>query len=117
MTEKNWNFFTTILSILFVLAIGLLIQKNRATELKLQQAESRVPAIPPGPTYQKVRNFDTKTQSWINYSDEEIRMIREIHSYNPEGSYIHTPGRTVPTFEERVQEYLEDNLEDYELDN
>lgn len=31
-----------------------------------------------------------------NYSDEEIRILREKQSFNSDGGYIYTPGRHVP---------------------
>ncbi len=31
-----------------------------------------------------------------NYSDEEIRILREKQSYKSDGGYIYTPGRHVP---------------------
>lgn len=62
-------------------------------------------------------NFNTKSGEYYNYSDEEIRMIREKASFESEGRYyIKTPGRYVPSyqeeFEQRMEQYIEDNFDE-----
>lgn len=80
--------------------------------------ELQVPQAPPG-----AKNWNFTEQHWetynpnptprkLNYSDEEIRSLREIHSYNSGGYYLHTPGRDVPTREKEIERYLDRHGED-----
>lgn len=45
-----------------------------------------------------------------NYSDEEIRQLREEQSFKSDGGYIHTPNRYVPSREELIEKAVEETL-------
>ncbi len=98
------------LSVLSVIGSGYLLQKksssNRVKELKDNSVE------PPEQetTLKVIRGYNWES-GYRLYSDEEIRMLREKQSYQSDGSYIYTPGRYVPTREEEIEQYLEDNPE------
>lgn len=110
----------TIIGILFVACIILVGINLQTKEEKVRDRYQQEILTPPPSTQENNRGFDYQRGSWRNYSDEEIRMMREVHSYSSDGSYIHTPGRRVKTkkqeIEDMVQEYIDDNI-DYILDN
>lgn len=90
------------------------LQTNFAEDV-IQQIDSisreRKKAISRG-AKRKTRGYNFETGGWINYSDEEIRIIREIESFKTEGTYIYTPGRHVPSRQEEIRDYIEDNIDD-----
>lgn len=99
----------------------------QSTEKKPEKPVDQTSGIPDPPDndYTKVKSFDYQNNTWNtyepfipvqrskNYSDEEIRIIREKHSFNNDGSYIYTPGRHVPTQKELTEQAIEDYIDEH----
>lgn len=70
--------------------------------------------IPPAVDSSYTRGYDFNTYGqYKNYSDEEIRILRENLDFESGGRYYYkTPGRHVPTYEEEFEQRLEDYIDD-----
>lgn len=113
----------TIIGILIGAGITLIVGSALILDNKGKQewkAREQL-VLPPAP--ENPRNWDFQKQQWNtynpnvtpkshNYSDQEIRDIREIHSYNSNGTYIRTPGRKVRTLEKEVERYIDKHGEE-----
>lgn len=92
-----------------VFLIGLNQQHQRDIERVKESHSTYIEPPSKDTSYQTVRYYDFETEKFKNYTDTEIRMMRERESYKSRGTYIYTPARHVPTREEEIENYLEDN--------
>ena len=106
-------------SFLWGLAIGVifsngLILINKREEQRKQEIENLT--IPKSSNTLNTRGYNFHTSepgNYYNYTDEEIRMMREKVFWETNGEYyIKTPGRYVPTHEQMIEDYIIDNFED-----
>ncbi|MAO08077.1 MAG: hypothetical protein CL596_05125 [Alteromonas sp.] len=98
------------LAITSIISSGYLLQRNSSRARQKELEENTVGPPKQETTYQEIRGYNyNEGDGYKSYSDEEIRMLREKQSFKSEGSYIYTPGRHVPTREEEIERYLEDN--------
>jgi len=108
-----------VIALLIALCFMLYLQGDKtekeANDLKYQKLS--VPDPVEG-DYSNIKSWDFEQWTWETYSkpqnlsDEEIRTLREKHSYKNDGSYIYTPGRRVKTREQEIQEYIDDNIDE-----
>jgi len=104
----------TIVGLTLLVSVGL-YTNNRTTTLREEQADS-ILVNPPdtvksGGGFQVTRSYNYESGRYNNYSDAEIRMMREEQSFKSDGGYIYTPGRHVRTIEDEIEEYIMDNPE------
>lgn len=112
--------------VLFAFTCGVIVHDNLN---KYEKVDFDTPEPDPN---RQVRGFDfkSKTGDYIYQieqpkprvkrsipgsdvlTDDEIRHIRENLEYSKEGYYLHTPGRYVPTREQEIEDYIEDNIDD-----
>lgn len=60
-----------------------------------------------------VRGYDFQNGGgYIEYSDTEIKMMRELQSYKSDGRYIYTPGRYIKSDEEKIRDYIEEHIDE-----
>lgn len=97
------------LSVASIFTVSYLDRDKEAQ--RVQKREQQVISQPPS-TMKNVRAYDFDRGTFTNYSDEEIRIMREKQSYQPDGGYIYTPGRKIKTREEEIESYIEDNIDD-----
>lgn len=75
-------------------------QENSAVEPTIAPGFSFKESIEPNKADSKQYDRSTNTRNYSknlnNYSDEEIRILREKQSFKSDGGYIYTPGRHVP---------------------
>lgn len=124
MENTNTINFIKGLSVGLFLLGGILITQDKGEKHRQESLE-----LPPPPDndYSKVKSWDYQENHWEtyepfvptkrqwsnNYSDEEIRMLREKQSFKNDGSYIHTPGRYVPTRKELDEKAIEDYIDEH----
>lgn len=105
-----------MISLAILIGIYALGVYQDAEDAKARERKQKEITIPPPPVHfydnVKVRSYNYDTGGWNYYSDEEIRTLRERQSYNSNGSYIYTPGRHVPSREEEIENYIEDNIDE-----
>ena len=107
------------------LSVGLfLLGGTLITQYSDNKKEEKSLKLPPPKNndYSHVKSWDYDKQEWNyyqptskvkyqshNYSDEEIRILREKQSFQNGGSYIYTPGRHVPSREEEIKNYIDEH--------
>lgn len=92
----------------FGVAMAFLLVDQESTQGKKEMERTQEnPVISDTP--KTSRGYDFNNRSYHNYSDEEIRILKEKQSFK-EG-YIHTPGRSVPTREEQFEQHMDNNPE------
>ena len=107
---KNYKDFLFGICISAVFIVGFLIGKNDTTQPVVKQQKSSV-ETKLNTKYQTILNIEKndfegrelygkkprKGRNVDNYSDEEIKIMREMQSYKNNGGYIYTPARVVPS--------------------
>lgn len=111
MTKRMKYIWAYGIAVGTVLLSGLELIRQDERNRKVNMEESLINSPSKDNSYQTVRHYNFEQGSFNNYSDEEIRMLREKQSYKSNGSYIYTPGRHVPSREQEIENYLEDNPE------
>lgn len=105
------NRFLMGIAIGMFLCFGIMLVKQDENSFEEQRERLSIP-LPPAEDIHKVRAYNFETGGYHYYSDQDIRDIREEMSYDTEGRYLYTPGRHVPSFEQMIDDYVEDNLDD-----
>ena len=98
-------------------AISVVLDKKE----EYRQDKSQVIPKPPGNNFSNIKSWNYQEKKWEtydtnpkpsrNYSDEEIRILREKQSFKSDGSYIYTPGRHVPTYKEVQEKAIKDYID------
>ena len=121
MKQFNWQSFLMGLSVTALLVSGYFLNKKDNDHYKSKEYKDSIKIPDPiNKDYSNVRSWDYDNQRWNyyeplvpvrqqskNYSDEEIRILREKQSFQSDGSYIYTPGRHIPTREELSRKEIE----------
>lgn len=120
MKQFNWESFLMGLTVTALLVSGYFLNKKDDDHYKSKEYKESIKIPEPEDNdYSKVRSWNYEEQRWNyyeplinvpkskNYSDEEIRILREKQSFQNDGSYIYTPGRHVPTREELSRKEIE----------
>lgn len=107
--EKYIVGYLLVLGLIMLSGLELIDEDNEVREKSNQESLVRPPSK--DTSYQTVRHYDFEQGSFRTYTDEEIRMLRERESFKSSGTYIYTPGRHVPSREQEIENYLEDNPE------
>lgn len=120
MKKFNWQSFLAGISVSAFLLSGYLLNKKEDDYYNSKEYKDSIKIPdPPDNDYSNVKSWNYEEKSWNtyqpfiqvpkskNYSDEEIRILREKQSFQSGGSYIYTPGRHVPTREELSRKEIE----------
>ena len=122
MKTFDWKAFFIGISLAIFFIGGYMLSEKQNSYYKSQARMDSIKIPPPiDSNYNNVKSWDYQNKKWNtyepfvkipksrNYSDEEIRILREKQSFKNDGSYIYTPGRHVPTREEEIQNYIDEH--------
>lgn len=103
------EFKPVIIGLCFVVVfiLGFSMGKLEIRQQKSHGEPTVEPKFSYNETINEVKEVDSQQYNWDNnkrkysknlnnYSDEEIRILREKQSFKSDGGYINTPGRHVP---------------------
>lgn len=93
-----------LIGCLLTIILGNIYLSNKLSEIRIEQSVILRHLKEKANTI----NYSSKKQENYEYSDEEIRIMREKQSYRP--GYIKT--RHVDTRKEEIENYIENHLEE-----
>lgn len=109
--NNKYHYFLLGIAISSIIGFGL-YSIDRQDAKRVNNLKRLIEPSPSYETFQVVRGYNYEVGGFHNYTDEEIRALRNQRSYRSDGSYIKTPGRKVLSQQEVIDQYIEDNIED-----